>query len=553
MNYFVVITENGTEKIQIIDSYQKPNGNNQGFEALAEHLVLENPHNTSLQQVLTKQGIAPLIGELKIGSTDMNENLLTVLKNAIYFVVNGAVQHTNIDINGFYHVTEAGQIVEIDNGGIRLTDNGNTISINFDGTITGLKESQLFHSAATRGYVESLALGLNPHSPVKIMLEKGVDLYSFIQQGSGVGKTLTATQNGRFDYQGVNFELGDRIGLLSYGNQRIDAGIYDITTLGDENTAWVLTRSADFDGSSTFETKQADVIFVQEGRFAKCMFIETQKGSEPNTGNLIIDTDLVTWELFHKPQDLIFEQGLEQIGQNISVKPDTTTGETIIPVSISSNGVGVQKSIITDIAESKKIEANEYALQLSQGNTTYTNQQITSVRNLILNPIIRPSLFPQFFLLNGQVLQNYSDYLFLDNAYRSGNDGGLNSNNCLPFMMPETGALVGISIYIGAVAVGGTYVPNTIVNVNFQLREMAVAGSILTHSFTIPIQGNANTIGSGGNLPASNIQMGGGTVGINIPLYNSRLYGIKFIHTLNSPTIASTIKNVVVVLEIKVS
>ena len=553
MNYHVVITENGTEKILIIDSYQKPNGNNQGFEALAEHLVLANPHNTNLQQVLTKQGIAPLIGELKIGSTDMNENLLTVLKNAIYFVVNGAVQHTNIDINGFYHVTEAGQIVEIDNGGIRLTDNGNTISINFDGTITGLKESQLFHSAATRGYVESLALGLNPHSPVKIMLEKGVDLYSFIQQGSGVGKTLTATQNGRFDYQGVNFELGDRIGLLSYGNQRIDAGIYDITTLGDENTAWVLTRSADFDGSSTFETKQADVIFVQEGRFAKCMFIETQKGSEPNTGNLIIDTDLVTWELFHKPQDLIFEQGLEQIGQNISVKPDTTTGETIIPVSISSNGVGVQKSIITDIAESKKIEANEYALQLSQGNTTYTNQQITSVRNLILNPIIRPSLFPQFFLLNGQVLQNYSDYLFLDNAYRSGNDGGLNSNNCLPFMMPETGALVGISIYIGAVAVGGTYVPNTIVNVNFQLREMAVAGSILTHSFTIPIQGNANTIGSGGNLPASNIQMGGGTVGINIPLYNSRLYGIKFIHTLNSPTIASTIKNVVVVLEIKVS
>lgn len=551
MNFRVVITENGTEKIQIIDSYQKPNGNNQGFEALAEHLVLENPHNTSLQQVLTKQGIAPLIGELKIGSTDMNENLLTVLKNAIYFVINGTLQHTNIDINGFYHVTDTGQIVEIDNGGIRLTDNGNTISINFDGTITGLKESQLFHSAATRGYVESLALGLKPHAPVKIMLEKGVDLYSFMQQGSGVGKTLTATQNGRFNYQGVNFGLGDRIGLLCYGNQRIDAGIYDITSLGDENTAWVLTRSADFDGSSSVETKQADVIFVQEGRFAKCMFIETQKGSEPNTGNLIIDTDLVTWELFHKPQDLIFEQGLEQIGQNISVKPDTITGETIIPVSVSSNGVGVQKSIITDIAESKKIESNAYALQLSQGNTTYTNQQIANVTNLIANPPVKPTLFPQFFLLNGQILQNYSDYLFFDNAYRSGNDGGLNSNNCLPFMMPENGYLTGISIYIGSVAVGGTYVANTQISINFEIREMALAGTYLTHSFTFPTQGNTNIIGNGGNLPAIPIQLGGGSVGLNIPLYNNRLYGVKFIHTLNSPIIASTIKNAVVVLEIK--
>ena len=553
MNYHVIITENGTEKIQIIDSYQKPNGNNQGLEAFAEHLVIENPHNTSLQQVVTKQGAAPIIGELKIGSTDMNDNLLTVLKNAIYFVINGAVQHTNIDLNGFYHVTDAGQIVEIDNGGIRLTDNGNTISINFDGTITGLKESQLFHSAATRGYVETLALGLKPHAPVKIMLEKGVDVYGFIQQGSGVGKTLTATQNGTFEYQGVYFGQGDRIGLKCFGYQRVDAGIYELTTVGNENTAWVLTRAIDFDGSSTFETKQADVLFVQEGTYAKCMFIETERGSESNTGNLIIDTDLITWELFHKPQDLVFELGLEQIGQNITVKPDITTGETIIPVSVSSNGVGVQKTIITDIAESKKLEANAYALQLSQGNITYTNQQIANVTNLISNPIVNPTLFPQFFLLNGAVIQNYSDYLYMDNAYRSGNDGGLNSNSCLPFMMPETGYLVGISVLIGAVGVGGTYIANTQISINFQIREMALMGSLLIHSFTIPTQGAADRIGSGGNLPANPIQTGGGITGLNVPLYNSRLYGVKFIHTLNSPVIASTIKNAVVVLEIKMS
>jgi hypothetical protein len=387
------------------------------------------------------------------------------------------------------------------------------------------------------------------------------------------------------------------------------------------------------------------------------MFIETERGSEPNTGNLIIDTDLITWELFHKPQDFIFDQGLQLNGQTISVKPDTTTGDSIIPVTVSTAGVGVQKSIITDIANAKKLEANAYTDQskadaISQSDTfaaglktqsdqalqttyaqtqtndqavqtaaknytdsqiqtvntgisqakadaitqsetfasglktqsdqalqttyaqtqtndqavqtsakSYTdtaiqgvNQQITTlVASIPTGSGSKPMIYPQFFLLNGGTIQNYSDYLYMDNAYRSGNDGGLNSNNCIPFLVPEAATLVGVSIYIGAVAVAGNYVANTNASVNFELRQMVAGGTNTVCPFSINVNGTSVQIGSYGNFSATPQTFAGGIVGLSVALTKSYLLGIKFINnTTGSAIIASAIKNVVIKLEIRV-
>jgi len=565
MNYHVLITENGTEKIIIIDSYQKQNAESEVLQAVSQHIAtLDNPHQTSLQQVVSKQGTTPVIGEIQIGSTNFNDELLRILKSMIVVALQGDLRTTSFDVNGFHHTTQNGYYLDMDNGGVRLYGGNNTITVNYDGTITGLLDSSLANSAVTRGYVESLAMGLKPHAPVKVMLEKGTDINTFIASGTRVGKTLTAVQNGVFQYQGVYFGQGDRIGLKCFGYQRVDAGIYVLTHVGDANSPWILTRSDDFDGSSSFESKQADVLFVQEGTYAKCMFIETQKGSEPNTGNLIIDTDLVTWELFHKLQDYVFEQGLQLLGQNVSVKPDTTTGETIIPVSVSSAGVGVQRSIITAIAEAKKLEANTYTDQqkivavteskaYSDSAIQGVNQQITTLAASIPTGSSKPMIYPQFFLLNGSTIQNYSDYLYMDNAYRSGNDGGLNSNNCIPFLVPEAATLVGVSIYIGAVAVAGNYVANTNASVIFEIRQMVAGGTNTICPFSINVNGASGQIGSYGNFSATPQAFAGGIAGLSVALTKSYLLGIKFINnTTSSPIIASSIKNVVIKLEIRV-
>ena len=162
-------------------------------------------------------------------------------------------------------------------------------------------------------------------------------------------------------------------------------------------------------------------------------------------------------------------------------------------------------------------------------------------------------IYPQFFLLNGSMIQNYSDYLYMDNAYRSGNDGGLNSNNCIPFLVPEAATLVGISVYIGAVAVAGTYVANTNANVNFELRQMFVGGTGTLYSFSIPVNGSTSQIGSNGNFSATPQAFAGGTAGLSVALTKSYLLGIKFINNATgSAVIASAIKNVVIKLEIRV-
>jgi hypothetical protein len=641
----VIVRENGTERYLLTDSYivDETTVPDVALETVNQHIAaLNNPHGTSLQQAVSKQGSTPINGEIQIGTTNNNDELLRILKSMIVVALNGDPRTTSMDANGFHHTNHNGLYLDMDNGGVHLYSGNNTISVNYDGTITGLLDSPLANSAVTKAYVDTLALGLKPHKPVRVMLQKGTDVNAFYNNGSGVGKTITASGNGIFQFQGLSFSIGDRIGLTCYGYQRIDAGIYTITNMGSASTPWVLTRATDFDGSPSSESKQADVLFVQEGTYAKYMFIETERGNEPNSGNLIIDSDLVTWEIFHKPQDFVFDQGLQLNGQIVSVKPDNTTGDTIIPVTVSPNGVGVQKSIITDIAEAKKVEAKTYADSLktqsdqalqttfaqTQTNdqavqtaaksytdsqiqtvntgisqakadailqsetfasglktqsdqalqTTYqqtqtndqtvqtaaknytdsaiqgVNQQITTlVASIPTGSGSKPMIYPQFFLLNGGTIQNYSDYLYMDNAYRSGNDGGLNSNNCIPFLVPEAATLIGVSIYVGAVAVAGNYVANTNASVNFELRQMVAGGTNTICPFSINVNGSTSQIGSNGNFSATPQTFAGGIVGLSVALTKSYLLGIKFINnTTGSAVIASAIKNVVIKLEIRV-
>jgi len=581
----VIVRENGTERYLLSDSYivDETSVPDVALETVNQHIAAHNnPHETSLQQAVSKQGSMPINGEIQIGTTNNNDELLRILKSMIVVALNGDPRTTSMDANGFHHTNHNGLYLDMDNGGVHLFNGNNTISINYDGTITGLLDSPLANSAVTKAYVDTLALGLKPHKPVRVMLQKGTDVNAFYSNGKGEGKTITASGNGIFQFQGLSFSIGDRIGLTCYGYQRIDAGIYTITNMGSASTPWVLTRATDFDGSPSSESKQADVLFVQEGTYAKYMFIETERGNEPNSGNLIIDSDLVTWEIFHKPQDFVFDQGLQLNGQIVSVKPDNTTGDTIIPVTVSPNGVGVQKSIITDIADAKKLEAKTYAdslktqsdqalqsayqqtqtndqtVQTAAKNYTDTaiqgvNQQITTLAASIPTGSSKPMIYPQFFLLNGATIQNYSDYLYMDNAYRSGNDGGLNSNNCIPFLVPETATLVGVSAYLGAVAVAGTYVANTNANVNFELRQMFVGGTGTLYAFSIPINCASSQIGSNGNFSATPQAFAGGISGLNIALTKSYLLGIKFINNASgSAVIASAIKNVVIKLEIRV-
>jgi hypothetical protein len=202
----VIVRENGTERYLLTDSYivDETTVPDVALETVNQHIAaLNNPHETSLQQAVSKQGSTPINGEIQIGTTNNNDELLRILKSMIVVALNGDPRTTSMDANGFHHTNHNGLYLDMDNGGVHLYSGNNTISVNYDGTITGLLDSPLANSAVTKAYVDTLALGLKPHKPVRVMLQKGTDVNAFYSNGKGEGKTITASGNGIFQFQGL--------------------------------------------------------------------------------------------------------------------------------------------------------------------------------------------------------------------------------------------------------------------------------------------------------------------------------------------------------------
>jgi len=158
---------------------------------------------------------------------------------------------------------------------------------------------------------------------------------------------------------------------------------------------------------------------------------------------------------------------------------------------------------------------------------------------------IPASIEAQFNLINGGLIQNYDDYLYLDNAQRSGNDGGLNSNAVIPFMIPVDCILVGAEFYIGYVAVGGTYV-NGSVAVNFKVNVITQSGATSIATLSPSVTGTTNNIGNYGNFASNALGATVALSGLNVAFSAGQLIGLKFIHdTTTSAVIASSIKYVI--------
>ena len=71
---------------------------------------------------------------------------------------------------------------------------------------------------------------------------------------AGVGATLTASSVGTLTVDTYTVSLGDRI-AVAWQASPLQNGIYSVTTLGNGSTAWVLTRTTDFDTPAKMNTQ----------------------------------------------------------------------------------------------------------------------------------------------------------------------------------------------------------------------------------------------------------------------------------------------------------
>lgn len=187
------------------------------------------------------------------------------------------------------------------------------------GTLTGYltlhaDPTQALH-AATKEYVDNVATGIIAKPAVKVATTENLDA-NYNNGVSGVGATLTATDNGAFpliDGETVTTANGDRGVLVKNQSNPAHNGRYNLTTQGDAETPWVLTRCGLCDTNSEIPGMY---VFVQAG--------STNKGkgyvalvADPDT--FVIGTDAITYTQFSGAGTYVAGNGITLTGNSFAI------------------------------------------------------------------------------------------------------------------------------------------------------------------------------------------------------------------------------------------
>ena len=248
------------------------------------------------------------------------------------------------------------------NGNITLDPNGSgTVDVN-SSKITSVTTPTAASDAATKGYVDSVANGLDVKASVRYATT--ADVAGTYNNGAG---TITAGSNGAFSIDGQVPSAGDRI-LLKNQSTTTQNGIYTVTTVGSGSAAYVLTRTPDADAAS--EITGGAFVFVEEGTAnADNGYVFTHNG-EPTLG-----TDAITLAQFSGAGQISNGAGLTKTGNTLAVAVDTTS------IEISSNELQVVAGGITNAMLAGSIAEGKLAGSISNGKLANSTITVTDGSN----------------------------------------------------------------------------------------------------------------------------------------------------------------------------
>jgi hypothetical protein len=179
--------------------------------------------------------------------------------------------------------------------------------------------------AVTKQYADNIASGIHAHEAVKAATTANLSATyangtSDASGGLGIGATLTASANGAISIDSYSAALNDRI-LVKNQTTQTENGIYQVTTVGDGSTAWVLTRADDNNNSPAGEMKQGDFVFVLNGTTNQNMgFVMTAVGTSNHPKDAIkIGTDNVVYTQFTGASQITATAPLQKSGNTLSI------------------------------------------------------------------------------------------------------------------------------------------------------------------------------------------------------------------------------------------
>ena len=177
--------------------------------------------------------------------------------------VNGGNVNTNSIVGTAITITSTGDLDLVPSGNVNL----NSRFINDLGTPFADSD------AATKGYVDSVAQGLDVKASVVYATVAALPAYTYNNGTSGVDATLTAQAVGNLSIDGTVVASGERVLIKNESGPFVDNttssaafnGIYVVTTAGAPGVAFVLTRATDFDNGSPSGEIPGAFTFVEYG------------------------------------------------------------------------------------------------------------------------------------------------------------------------------------------------------------------------------------------------------------------------------------------------
>lgn len=125
-------------------------------------------------------------------------------------------------------------------------------SVNLNGQkITSLGAPSVATDAASKGYVDTTAQGLQAKPTAQVATIAALPANTYANGAAGVGATLTATGNGVLTVDSYAPALNDLI-LVKNEVATANNGLYALTTLGTSGVPYVLTRHGDMDQATEF-------------------------------------------------------------------------------------------------------------------------------------------------------------------------------------------------------------------------------------------------------------------------------------------------------------
>lgn len=177
--------------------------------------------------------------------------------------------------------------------------------------LTGVADPVNAQDAATKNYVDSTAQGLDTKASVLAASTANISA-TYSNGTSGVGATLTNSgAQAAFTLDGDTIALNGRV-LIKNQTTQAQNGIYEVTTVGDGSSNWVLTRANDMDEVGEIPSAYT---FVEGGDTnANNGYVCTTESA-----GLTIGTTAIVFEQFSGAGSITAGAGMTKTGNTLDV------------------------------------------------------------------------------------------------------------------------------------------------------------------------------------------------------------------------------------------